>query len=131
MGAISQLVHLLAKAESGGGFDLIAGTLKRVGRYPREHDVRDSRRSVGTLPLPNHDFDIDVVKWADGTYILLIAGRPRYAGFTFYDLPLNEKHLPPRDLDRCSRAVTGLATILSQVLSSPTWKPAWHVILTH
>jgi len=90
MGAISQLVHLLAKAESGGGFDLIAGTLKRVGRYPREHDVRDSRRSVGTLPLPNHDFDIDVVKWADGTYILLIAGRPRYAGFTF------SCGLPPR-----------------------------------
>lgn len=83
MGGISQLVDSLSKAEESGGFDLVAGVLKRVGRHPRESADHGSRLVLVTMPCPKYDFDVGALKAAEGKSTLSIIGLERYAGFSF------------------------------------------------
>jgi hypothetical protein len=54
MGGITQLVESLTKAEKSGGFDLVAGVLKRVGRNPRESSTH------GKPYCPSYDAVLEV-----------------------------------------------------------------------
>jgi hypothetical protein len=90
MGAITEIVELLTKAQATGGFDFAANLLKRVGRYPRERNSNYERSVYVTMPFPKHDFDIGILQPRDGTCGVAIIGLPRYAGFSF------SCALPPR-----------------------------------
>jgi len=83
MFAMTKIIDHLAHAEKVGSFKMVAATMKRLGRHPRESKSNYDHTVFVMMPCPKYDFDFALMKGHDGPLSVIIIGMERYAGFSF------------------------------------------------
>ena len=83
MFAMTKIIDHLAHAEKVGSFEMVAATMKRLGRHPRESKSNYDHIVFVMMPCPKYDFDFGLMKGHDGPLSVIIIGMERYAGFSF------------------------------------------------
>ena len=83
MFAMTKIIDHLAHAEKVGSFEMVAATIKRLGRYPRESKSNYDHTVFVMMACPKYDFDFALMKGHDGPLSVTIIGMERYAGFSF------------------------------------------------
>ena len=83
MFAMTKIIDHLAHAEKVGSFEMVAATMKRLGRHPRESKSNYDHIVFVMMPCPKYDFDFGLMKGHDGPLSVTIVGMERYAGFSF------------------------------------------------